>query len=55
MSVLMLMKALSHPGDGKSKCCIAGSWTCFSFLKKLAACDTALRFVASIRASWLAF
>ena len=30
---LMLMKVLSHPGHGKSKCCIVGNWTCFSLLK----------------------
>ena len=27
----MLMKVLSHPGPGKSKCCIVGDWACFSF------------------------
>ena len=25
-----LMKVLSHPGHGNSKCCIVGNWTCFS-------------------------
>ena len=29
----MLMKLLSHPGHGKSSCCIVGNWTCFSFSK----------------------
>ena len=31
----------SDPGHGNSKCCIAGSWTCFSFLKMLEAFGTA--------------
>lgn len=26
------MKFLSHPGHGKSRCCISGSWSCFSSL-----------------------
>ena len=33
LSKFMLMKLLSHPGHGDSKCCILGNWTCFSFLK----------------------
>ena len=32
-SIIPLMKALSHPGDGNSKCCIVGNWTWFSVLK----------------------
>ena len=27
------VSVLSHPGHGKSRCCIVGNWTCLSFLK----------------------
>ena len=27
-----LMKVLSHPGHGNSKCCIVGNWIGFRFL-----------------------
>ena len=30
---IMLMKVLSHPGHGNSKCCTVVNWTCFSLLK----------------------
>ena len=29
----MLMKSLSRPGPGKSRCCIVDSWACFRFLE----------------------
>ena len=31
----LLMKVLSHPGHGNSKCSIVGSWTCFSSFKRI--------------------
>ena len=27
---IMLMKVLSHPGHGNSKCCTVVNWTCFT-------------------------